>query len=233
MADSIHSPEPYKSPEFSQQPDAQLATTATRRPGGLTAICVIAVILGVLGLIFTCFGMVTLMAGPAMQSAMTPSFPGESQEVRELNEEMNEKTQALWRQYFVPNMAFYLVNLAVAICLVVGGVKGLKVKPEGRPLLIGTFCGALIFELLRTPYLLYVQMQAVAIQQEYLPKIMEASAQGAPVAINADAFVTLMKVVGYAMIVIFMLVKGAFYAVGAGYMTRPGIKSLFEQGRRS
>jgi hypothetical protein len=39
--------------------------------------------------------------------------------------------------------------------------------------------------------------------------------------------------IGYVMIVVFLLVKGTFYAVGATYVSRPQFKQLFDQKQRS
>lgn len=69
MSDSTLPSEPYQSPAYFADRDVADATMIPRRPGGLTAICVIAIILGVLGAITALMGIAGAVVGQAMQSA--------------------------------------------------------------------------------------------------------------------------------------------------------------------
>jgi hypothetical protein len=229
MADSTQFTDPYRSPEYLIDREGPPTESRGRRPGGLTAICVIAIVVGVLGILLVFMGIVGLVVAMVMQGTLTAG--GTTDEARRLAQEMNGQIQALAFRFIVPNMLIYLVDAAVAISLVVGGVKGLKLRPEARRLLLATFCGALIFELLRAPYYLYQQMLVSAIQHEYWPKIFEA--QRGPVIFDGEAMASMMSIIGYTMIIIFLFVKGTFYALGATYVTRPKIKQLFDERQRS
>jgi hypothetical protein len=229
MTDAAPMSDPYRSPEYSLDREGRPRGSGVRRPGGLTAICVIAIVAGVMGLLFVLLGILGLLISLVMQGAL-PSL-GPEGEAHRLTQEMNGEIQALAFQFIVPNLLIYLIATAVAISLIVGGVKGLKLRAEGRRLLLVTFCGALIFEVLRAPYYLYQQMLVSGIQREYWPKILEA--QEGPVAFNGEEMAWFMSIFGYVMIVIFLLVKGTFYAVGATYVSRPKIKQLFDEKQRS
>ena len=66
---------------------------------------------------------------------------------------------------------------------------------------------------------------------EYWPKIF--SSQQGPVAFDGEAMASFMSIVGYVMIIVFLLVKGTFFAVGATYVSRPKIKQLFDERQGS
>jgi len=229
MTDSTPMSDPYRSPAYPTDHEGPPGRPGRRRPGGLTAICVIAIVAGVLGILFVLLGAVGFAVSLAMQGNLpTGATTGEA---HRLTQEMNAKVHALALWFVIPNILVLLVDGAVAVSLLVGGVKGLKLKPEGRRLLLVTFCGALIFEFLRTPYYLYQQMLFSGIQNEYWPKIF--AAQQGPVAFDGEAMATFMSILGFAMIAVFLLIKGAFYAVGATYVSRPKIKQLFDERQRS
>jgi hypothetical protein len=229
MTDSTEMSDPYRSPAYPMDQEDLPRRPGYRRPGGLTAICVIAIVAGIVGILLVLMGALGFVVSLALQG----NFPTGSttSEAHRLTQEMNEEVHALALYFVIPNILVYLIDSAVAVSLLVGGVKGLKLKPHARRLLLVTFCGALIFELLRTPYYLYQQMLFSGIQNEYWPKIF--AAQSGPVAFDGEAMASFMSIVGYVMIVVFLLMKGGFYAVGATYVSRPKIKQLFDERQRS
>ncbi len=87
MSNAPPPPDPYRSPAYFADQDVADAVMVPRRPGGLTAICVIAIILGVLGVITGLMGIVGAVAGQAMQNAMAPSMPQNLRNDEDWNDE--------------------------------------------------------------------------------------------------------------------------------------------------
>jgi hypothetical protein len=242
MTDSTPSPAPYQSPPSFGDADVPDSETLPRRPGGLTAICVIAIILGGLGVITGLMGIGGLLGGQAIQKNLAPSFPqpagapiGETHEkMMEVQGEMNDKIYAVGRQFILPNAIVLTLHVAVAVFLIVGAVQCLKLKAVGRTILIATFCFAIPFEMARSGFQLYQQMQIMAVMEVYFPRMMEAATPpDAPEAPDMGAMMNVMmsamKAASYGMIIVFLLVKGIFYAIGAMYMTRRKVRELFER----
>lgn len=122
-----------------------------RRPSGLTAVCMIAIVLGSLGLLGSLMAIVSLVAGPRIQEAFSAPFqqPG-GDRMAEAQRAMQQKIQAVADRYRWPNAGFAVVNLAVATALVAGGIMGLNRAHWARTLLIAAFAFAIVFEIPRT-----------------------------------------------------------------------------------
>jgi hypothetical protein len=235
MTNSTPPPDPYQSPAYFADRDVPDEVTIPRRPGGLTAICVIAIILGVLGVITALMGMAGAVAGQAMQKAFTPSMPQNmDDEALEVQIEMNEAVQEMGQRFILPNVAFIVFGLAVAIGLIVGGAQSLKIKPAGRMILVAVFLVAILFELARGGFQLYVQMQVMAVMGEYWPRLIKAAAGQQPpggpdMETLMNIALSVAKVTAYSVVILPVLVKGGFYAIGAFYLGRERVKQLFER----
>lgn len=230
-------PDPYQSPGyFAERLDPQ-EMVVRRRPGGLTAICVIAIILGGLGVVTAVVGVVFAAAGQAIQKAAAPQLPGELEgEALQVQAEMNQAIQAVGQRYLMANVALALLSLALAIGLIVGRAQSLKIKPLGRTVLLAVFAVAILFELARGSFQIYQQMQMFGVMQEYWPRLMKSAAEKSQQPMGGPNFETMMniaftvaKISAYAIVIVPALVKGAFYFIGAIYLARPKLKELFER----
>jgi len=220
-------PDPYEPPAA--------AATHPRRPTGLAVVCVIAIILGGLGLAGSLVGIVGLTAGSSMQRAFTlPLQPGMDRRVIDAQLAMQRNIQAVADRYWGYNLAFVLACLFVAGGLLAGGIITLGIKPAGRRLLIGAFAVAVVFEVLRAVFHVFMQIEMAAVMSDSMSRIMEAtSPAGAP---GADQAATIAAVatqvgvfVGIAFTCVYVLAKLIFYAVGIHYLRRPNVQRLFGQ----
>src|SRR6188474_1546783 len=104
-------------------PDEILAEPVrSGRPGVLTTICVLAIVLGALGVCSALFTSVALVVGKQLQQAMQPQAqPGVNNEMLKIQKEMQDEINAVNDQYFPVNILFALTHIVVAALLLVGG----------------------------------------------------------------------------------------------------------------
>ena len=203
-----------------------------RRPGGLTAICVIGIVLGSLGVLGSLAGIAGLVAGPRLQEAMMPpAGPGGNKSI-EIQRTMQKKMQAVTDRYRWPNGAFALMNLGLATSMLAGAVMALKRGPKARALLITVFAVAIPFEILRTVVLAFMQWETSAVVSDMLPRMMAVPApvngpQAQQAAAMASAVAKASVVAGIAFLVIFSVAKLSYYAIGWFYLRRPVVRHWF------
>ncbi len=198
-----------------------------RRPGGLTAVCVIAIVLGSFGLLGSLVTMASLAAGSRLQQAfsMPPQGPGFDR-LAKVQRAMQQKTQAVTERYWWPNAGFALLNVGLASAMLAGGIMALNRTPRARTLLITVFAVALLFEISRSAVQVFMQWEMAAVMSDWLPRMMEASAPAnGPNAQQAAALGMVIAkagiMVGLAFQLIFSLAKLIYYAVGWSYLRRP------------
>lgn len=227
------SPDPYRSPAYFGDRE-ESADAPHHRPGGLTAICVIAIIFGSLGLLIALFALGAMLAGDALQNAFSPRTPAgmEDDEMLELQEEMQQDLEAIAEQHVIPTSVILMGRFLFAIGLLVGAVKVLKLRPGARTLLMNIFLAAIIFELVRFGVELYVQMQTMPVLERYMDRMMEIAAEDAPPGAAdpqqmSQMVMTITKVVSIGGLVLFLLIKVIFYGIGASYLSKQKMKALF------
>jgi hypothetical protein len=208
---------------------------AYQRPGGLTAICVIAIILGAFGLLGSLAG----LGGQAMKKDFEKAFAvpqqqGTPPEFLKAQTEMAKKMQAVNDRYAGFTTGIALLNLVCASCLLGGAIMTLVMNPKGRTFLIAVFAAAIVFEIVRCIVGIFMQLDIAAAMSDAMQQMMKTGMpQGGRGAEQGAAFVgTLTKVgavVGMAVTVGWGLAKMVFYGVSAGYLRRPNIRRLFQR----
>jgi len=161
------------------------------------------------------------------------STMGQPPGMKEVQQEMQKALQEVQNRWKPVTIVQTVLHFFVALGLVVGGAKALGLSVSGRSILVIAFCSAIVFEVLRLIPTVAIQMGTMDVMQEYMQRIMEASAPKGqampPQAQNAMA--TAMKasvMVGFAFTFFFVLAKVVFYAVGAWYLSKPHIRALCE-----
>lgn len=210
---------------------AQAAPPPGYRPGGLTAVCVIAIILGTLGLLSGLGSVSTSMLGARLQQWQAGiGAGGAPQQMVQVQNEMNAKMMDVVNRYRIPSIAVAIFQLGVAVALLRGGIRAMSINEAGRSLL-RTACGvAIAFELCRIPVYVLMQLENMAIMEDYLPRIMEASAPGTQAAQIAEFTRMLAKfsaILGWVIFVGWLLLKLAFFGVAVRYLGKPEIKVLY------
>jgi hypothetical protein len=219
-----------------QSPMASVSSSGVpgARPSGFTAVCVIAIVLGGLGLLGSFAAIVSLAAGPRLQEAMTPKPQGRGNDrVIEMQRTMQQRVQAVTDRYWWPNAGFALLNVGLAGGMLSGGIMALNRVPRARTILIAVFSVALLFEVFRTIVYIFMQWEMAAVMSEMLPRMMEATApRNAPNPQQAAAIAaTAAKVgivVGLAFTLIFSVAKLVYYAVGRSYFNRPAVRQWLQ-----
>jgi hypothetical protein len=218
---------------------------AGARPGWLTAVSVIAIVLGALGLLGSLFQTASLVFSDRLQqlTAAVSAPPGTPPEMQKVQVEMQRDIMAVQRRWRTSTMVLIASILVLASLLLLGGIKSLQLSPLGRTVLLATFAALAIVEIGRFIQLVGVQMDSTKVVSEYMPRIM-AAAQGAggkampPQAqqvmkTTSEVTVKVSLVAGLAVWGVWFLAKIVFYVLGLFYLTRPHIQAVFQQPARA
>jgi hypothetical protein len=215
-------------------PSFSYGVPPARRPGGLTAVSVIAIVLGVLGWLGSLATIASLAAGPRLQQSFSiPSQGPGSGKTAEIQRTMQQKLQAVNNRHWWPLVGFAMLNVCLATGMLAGGILVLKRTPRAGTLLITVFAVALLFEIARSIFQGFVQWEMAAVMSDFLPRMMEASAPAnapnAPqVAVMGAAIAKASLVVGFAFQLILSVAKLVYYAVGWSYLRRATVRRWLE-----
>ncbi|MBN1591041.1 MAG: hypothetical protein JW888_16125 [Pirellulales bacterium] len=207
-----------------------------RASGWLQVVCIFAIILGVLGVLMGLFGLASLAAGPAIQKSLTPELPFEDSpefEVQmEMQQKMQQRMQEVANRWMFITGPLLIAEFIVSLCLIIGAVKSLRLRPGGRTLLVFAFWAAILVELIQLVPTIAVQHETAGITAEFMSKMMEASTpDGGQMPPNFKDAAPLMGKMMFVMGVVFAvgltLVQTAFYLFGAIYLRRPRVRELF------
>ncbi len=210
---------------------AESVTLPGYRPGGLTAVCMVALILGGLGLIAGGWIAATNLASNQLQQLQQQwTLAGSPPAVRDLQAELNAKTMALANRFRLVNIAFALLQIAVAAALIWGAIHALRLQEKGRKILWAACAVAVVFELGRAVPHVLMQLENMALMEDYMPRLMEASAPG-PQGQQGAAFGAMIArfsmIVGWVVFAGWLILKLAFFGVAFMYLGRPKVRALF------
>jgi hypothetical protein len=200
-----------------------------RRPGGLTTLCIAALVLA----LFALLGAATAASGGNIEPSMFFSL-GQPDAVVRVQQAMQAELREIVRPWLTWFYLVAILNLGVAGVLCAGGVLGLKMRRPANILLLVGFIAGLISEAVGVVPGFAVQKESVAILERYVPLLVEASLQGTqqPVAGLQDMTASMTKmssIVGLLMTALISLAKVGFYVFGIIYLRRPMIRSLFAE----
>jgi hypothetical protein len=186
------------------------------RPGWLSAVCVVAIVLGGLGLMTSLLGAAGTIFAPQVQ-AWTQKWTekmtqgrGQPPGIQEMQEKMQAKVlevQARWR---AANLAVVAANLVLSSCLLFGGIKAMQLSPAGRTVLLFTFGAIILFHGLRMIPNIGMQLATADVMNNIMNISMKAGI----------AF-------SIAWMVMIELVQVTAYALGIWYLRRPHIRALY------
>lgn len=209
--------EPISTAETAARP------AASPLPAELTAICLLALVLGATG-IFTGLNAAAELVGG--QSSPPMFLAPEIEPVWSLYGEMEAKIAAGVATHRARQSLFIVAHLAVAAGLLAGAVGGLRAKEVASRLLLAAFCLGIFLELARLMPSIRDARQANQIVEQYAPRMLRAISESGPVR-GPDGIspptVALVQAVGKThqlTIAAAMLFKCIFYSIGARYLTR-------------
>lgn len=197
-----------------------------RRAGGVTAICVAAIILGALGLLSSVAGIAGMLLGERLRT-MVEGMQAQSipPQARNVQQKMNQQMLAMarrWRPVVVPLIIFHL---AASVLLIVGAIGTLTQAPTGYQLLIWGLWGSLGYVVLYAPINLILTVENYRIVQQFMPELMQAGRPqaGAPAPPVDEMMQTTMRIsvaLGIGWTVVWSLVQGGFYTFSALYIKK-------------
>ncbi len=221
-------------PSLPSESSGSYGVPTARRPGGLTAVCVIALVLGGLGLLGSLMGLASLAGGSRLQQAMTmsPQGPG-ANELAKFQRTMQQRMQAVTDRYRWPSTGFLLVNAGLAACMLAGGIMALNRTPGARTFLMIVLAVAVPFEISRSILNGFMQRDMAAVMSDLLPRVMGASAPANGPNAQATAAVGTMIakasiILGIAFQLIFSAAKLFYYAIGWFYLRRWAVRHWLE-----
>jgi hypothetical protein len=148
----------------------------------------------------------------------------------DVQSEMNAKSMAIINRFRLVNVLFALSQLVLAVALVAGGIRALRLKESGRKLLLLACALAILFEAARAVPTVLMQLENQALMEDYFPRLMEASApgaQGEQIAEFGRVMARFSLIMGWVILFGWLFLKLAFFGSAVYYLTRSKTKSLY------
>jgi hypothetical protein len=210
---------------------AEVAAPPGYRPGALTAVCIIAIVLGCMGILAALSSFAaSLGANQIQQWQAQMGTAGNSADVRDLQAEMNAKSLAIVNRFRLVNVAMSVFQFALAAMLLAGGIKALGMKEPGRKLLRAACGVAILYELSHAVPHTLMQLENMALMEDYLPRVMEASAPSGQ-ARQMGEFARMMTrfslIMGWVIFFGWLILKLVFFGVAFAYLGRAKTRSFY------
>lgn len=208
-----------------------MSESKPHRPGGLAALCILAMVLGAFGVLSGLGGIAAAVLQGPMQDMMAQLQPHEDEEAAHAQQQIVDEAKEFAQKHVVRNTLFALARLCVASCLLAGGILTLRLHLYGRKILLIAFSAGILFELAQ----IWPMVEAIPFTERTMQLAMEAQqkemAGKGQNAQDAEAMMRIMiKAMGamqVAMMAAMLLTKAGFYGFGLWYVTRPRIAALF------
>jgi hypothetical protein len=215
------------------------------RPGWLTAIAVISIVLGALGMLSVVVGVLgQLFSAQAQQwvqqwmqgmAKIGPAGGGMPPEALKMQQELPTlmiDMQARWR---IVMLVLLAINFVLSALLLTSGIGTLKLARWGRTLLLASLAGTILFEIVQVIPGLVIQYDTMQITQEFMSKMISASQRktggNAPPGMNPMGFTAAITNATFAISLVmacgWVLVKVTLYGAAIYYLRTPLIRSLF------
>jgi hypothetical protein len=222
MSDYPTSWDPYAPPQAQQVPVARGPL-----PTGLKAVCIIAIVLGGLGTLFSCGGAASLAIGPSIRAAFgTPAQPGIDQESARMQRELQAEMAAIGQEYLPFTIASVILHLFSGLALLCGGILALKLSATGRSILLVGCVLAILYELVDGVLNVVIQLRTVPLAQKMMDQVLQQGGQAElPPAFGQFMLVIMFVTLGISLVTV--VVKIAFYVMSVVYLKKPHIVAYF------
>lgn len=192
-------------------------------------LSIISIILGALGLLGVFTGAVTFFVGPR---SPTKPIGGMTAEQLEINQAMTKAFLDLHNGWKVYSAVELILSLVVVVGLIAGGIMSLRVRPQGRSLLVNTFVLAIPLKVVQAVCSVLIGVGTMEIMHEFTPKMMKAAKPaGVPGMAGVDSAVSgiveASVVMGIVLGVGWILLQLGFYLVGLIYLRKPEVRATF------
>jgi len=205
--------EPAPPVDSSYQPPGP---TKRAKPSWLTFIFVVTLILGLMGILGSCF----VIGGPFISKAVNNLMGDQGQTDEQIA--ARDQIQAMGEEQYIPNLLFGLLNLVLASMLIVGAIGGLSRKPWTPKILKMGYTAAIVFLILRIIYSLYIQITTM---DQMLKLSMQ---QAGPAGESMSGFIRGMFWFGIVFGIFITFAFLIFYALSLMKMKSPDVEAYFE-----
>ncbi|MEQ8457482.1 MAG: hypothetical protein RLO52_11815 [Sandaracinaceae bacterium] len=200
---------------------------AQQRPGMLTAVAIIAIVIGVLGSCVSSFTFAsTLAQGPLNEfnRANLESMQGANPEMLQRQLETQDRLQEIAESWQPFTLTHQVLNLFASLALGIAGILLLRWKPMALGLFVGAAAASIFVDVIGTVLGIVVQLQMKPIMRE----MMAGAAEAAPgMGDTMGAVGEASASVGMCMGALFLVVKVAYYVWGIVVVRKDAIRSLF------
>ncbi len=195
---------PYQSLPESTKPSG---VAPQQKPGGLTAIAVICLVLGGLALLGSLLAIGMSFFQDSLNQFQNAQASGPGAEIQ-------AKMQAVQEGQFIPNLIFSGCNVIIGTLLVLGGIGVLTLKESGRNLLRSVLLVAIVFVIVRGIYGIWNSVSVMGAIQDVGDPVLQTAMQ-------------VGLIIGLVFAVIVPMVLVGFYAWSRSYLNKPDIRALF------
>ncbi len=201
---------------------------AARRPGGLTAICIIAIVLGVLGTLSSVAKGFNVLFGAQMQQAFG-SMGGVTAEQKQVQQDMNNALAAEMTRYRLANGILCITQLGLCVALLVSALKTLKLKASGRQLFFYICCFLLVYEIGQFVVFVFQQLSIAPIMELYMPQMMKGP-DGKEIGGGGvgKVMARMAIIAGVVTQCAWTLMKLVFYSIAIRYLLKGKVIALFD-----
>lgn len=223
--------DPYRSPAPPEIPYA--GGPRSGRPAWLTTVCVICIVLGALGLINSLAGSIGVIGGRRFQAVFRmPAGAGASDNMKDAQKKFEDDIYGVLKKYWWPVVATMLVRFAVAVLLLVGGIRSLGLHESGRKTLLTACIIALPLELGYAILQTFMQLENMTAMNSFAESFGQSLPQNQN---NANVGKTMQYIFRASMIAsiafatLIALAKIGFYTFSILYLQRFPIRALFQR----
>ena len=222
--------DPYRSPAMPEIPYA--GGPQSGRPGLLTTVCVICIVLGALGLISSLAGAVGAFGGRHFQAAFRmPASAGASDDMKDAQKKLEDDIYGVLKKYWWPVVAALIVRLAVALLLLVGGIRSLSLQESGRKILLAACAIALPLELGYAILQTFMQLENMTAMNSFAESFGQSLPQNQASANTGKTMQFIFRASMIASIVfatLIALAKIVFYTFSLNYLRHERVRALFQ-----
>lgn len=202
-----------------------------KRPGGLLAVAVLAIILGALG---TCGGLTSI--GSQLVQSQMQDFSRQMAEVSSQGNEqileqqitMQERVEALTAEWRPAILAHQVLNLIASLALLAAAIQMLRWKPSALTMFVAAAIASIAVDLGGGVVQILFQRETSAIMTEYMSGLSAATPGVTPdVDRTMGAAMSASATVGMVVGVAWVVMKLGFYSAGLVYVRGGDVRALF------
>lgn len=190
-----------------------------KAPAGLTALLIICLVLGILGLLVSCLGAATIAFQGQLQS-MQQNMGDPAQQA------MQKEMQSIQNQQLIPNLIMLGLNFIVAPLLVIGAIGGLNRKTWAHNLLSIGILAAIFYVVIKVVLTIIMQVMTMGPITKAMEKAMaEQGGNGAQAAGVIGSAMQIGIIVGIVVTAVLGLIMLGFYVWGWLYLRKDTVKN--------